>query len=139
MASLGGQGKQFDPVPVLTIPNVVIAKGECVNGHLSVLVGEHQAYGVSSEAVFQLALTPAGGTPVAMECYYPTPYGIASPAVATAAEPDVDMFAANCFQGADGDLQPGVYTTNVFWAGGPPGVAGGAIGAAFVLKLYTFK
>jgi hypothetical protein len=133
----GGQGGQYDPNPVLTVKNVKLAKGECINAHVSALVGGAQTYGVASETMFQVALVPAGGTsPVAMEGHYATPYGINSPGVATAAEPDVDMFAANFFQGADGDIQPGTYNLNVYWAGAPG--AGGAIGAAFVAKVYIY-
>ena len=66
-----------------------------------------------------------------------------SPAVALEAERDVDEFAANFFQRigndkANGDVPPGVYRVDVWWAGGPVG-GGGAIGAAFVLKLYQGK
>jgi hypothetical protein len=133
----GGQGGQFDPNPVLTVPNIKLVKGECINAHVSALVGGQQSYGVSSETMFQVALVPAGGTaPIAMEGHYATPYGINSPAVATAAEPDVDMFAANFYQGLDGDVQPGTYNLNVYWAGAPG--PGGAIGAAFVAKVYIY-
>jgi hypothetical protein len=48
------------------------------------------------------------------------------------------MFAANFFQRvgtAPGDIPPGAYRVDVWWSGGPVG-GGGAIGAAFVLKLY---
>jgi hypothetical protein len=48
------------------------------------------------------------------------------------------MVSANFFQRigtAPGDLPPGAYTVDVWWAGaGAP--TGGAAGAAFVLKLY---
>ena len=36
---------------------------------------------------------------------------------------------------ARGYVPPGAYRVDVWWAGGPT-AAGGAIGAAFVLKLY---
>jgi hypothetical protein len=56
------------------------------------------------------------------------------------AEHDVDMFAANFFQRVGTgphEVPPGNYNVDVFWAGAPPGVTpSGAIGAAFVLKLY---
>jgi len=73
--------------------------------------------------------------------HFETPYGIPSPAVALEAERDVDMLSANFFQRvgtAPHDVPPGVYNVDVFWAGGPPGAPPqhGAIGAAFVLKLY---
>jgi hypothetical protein len=48
------------------------------------------------------------------------------------------MVAANFFQRVGtgpGDVPPGTYIVNVWWAGaGAP--SGGAAGAAFVLKLY---
>ena len=70
--------------------------------------------------------------------HYETPYGIYGPAVAIEAERDVDTFGSNFFQTVGTgphDVPPGVYYVDVWWAGGPA-TPGGAIGAAFVLKLY---
>jgi len=134
----GGEGGQFDPAPILTIPGVKLLAGACINAHVSAIVGSTYTYGTSTETLFQLAMTPVGGGgPMAMEGHYATPYGINSPAVAEAAEPDVDMFAANFFQSTDNDwFAPGAYNVSLFWAGAPN--AGGAIGAAFVIKLYVY-
>lgn len=137
----GGEGGQFDPTPVLSVSGISLDQGECLNAHLSVIVGSAQTYGVAPLALFQVTLTPTGGggPPIHMVGHYPTPYGIPSPAVALEAETDVDMFAANFFQKVGFDeheIPPGVYDVDVWWAGAPPGVPGGAIGAAFVLKLY---
>jgi hypothetical protein len=137
----GGEGGQFDKAPLLTT-KVQLANGTCLDAHLSAIVGSKQTYaglGVSNLALFQVTLTPAvGGPPRHMFGHYPTPYGVASPAVALEAERDVDMFAANFFQGvgAAPNIPPGGYIVNVWWAGAPPGAPGGALGAAFVLKLY---
>jgi len=136
----GGEGGQFDKVPILTT-KVQLANGTCLDAHLSAIVGSKQTYGagVSNLALFQVTLTPAVGPPRHMFGHYPTPYGVASPAVALEAERDVDMFAANFFQGVGKPPQnvpPGVYTVDVWWAGAPPNAPGGAMGAAFVLKLY---
>ncbi len=137
----GGQGGQFDPAPVLSIQGVSLEDGECLNAHFSVIAGSAQTYGVAPLALFQVTLTSVDGTfgPWAILGHYRTPYGIPSPAVALEAETDVDMLAANFFQSVgDGqyDVPPGTYNVDVWWAGAPPGVPGGAIGAAFVLKLY---
>jgi hypothetical protein len=135
----GGEGGQFDPAPVLSIPGVSLDDGECLDAHLSVIVGSAQTYGVAPLALFQVTLTPEDGGPRHMVGHYETPYGIPSPAVALEAETAVDMLAANFFQRvgtAAHDVPPGVYTVDVWWAGAPPGVPGGGIGAAFVLKLY---
>ncbi len=136
----GGEGGQFDPTPVLSINGVSLDDGECLNAHLSVIVGSAQTYGVAPLTLFQVSLTPViGGPPQHMVGHYPTPYGIPSPAVALEAERDVDMLAANFFQKVGSDqheVPPGVYDVHVWWAGAPPGVPGGGIGAAFVLKLY---
>lgn len=137
----GGEGGQFDPTPVLTVPAVSLEQGECLNAHLSILVGSAQSYGGAPLALIQVTLTPAaGGPPIHMVGHFPTPYGIASPAVALEAESDVDMFAANFFQAVGPDSEhgvpPGVYRVDVWWAGAPPGAPGGTLGAAFVLKLY---
>ena len=55
------------------------------------------------------------------------------------AENDVDTLAAQFFQPVGkmpGGISPGIYRVDVWWSGGPIGGGGGAIGAAFVLKLY---
>ena len=135
----GGEGGQFDPTPVLSINDVSLQEGECLNAHLSVIIGSAQTYGVAPLTLFQVTLTPQGGVPQHMVGHYETPYGIPSPAIAIEAEQDVDMLAANFFQkvGLDAhEVPPGIYTVNVWWAGAPPAVPGGGIGAAFVLKLY---
>jgi hypothetical protein len=132
----GGIGGRFDPVPVLS--TTVTLQGGCLNAHFSAMAG-NQWYGVSNMTMFEITLTPAaGGPPVAMVGHYPTPYGVPSPAVALSAEYDVDMIGSNFFMPvgtAPGYVPPGTYRVNVWWAGGPT-AAGGAIGAAFVLKLY---
>jgi hypothetical protein len=138
----GGEGGQFDPVPVLTIRGVTLDDDECLNAHLSVLMGSAQTYGGAALALFQVTLTPSGtaAPPRHMVGHYPTPYGFNSPAVALEAETDVDMFAANFFQAVGPDSEhgvpPGVYDVNVWWAGAPPFGPGGNLAAAFVLKLY---
>jgi hypothetical protein len=137
----GGEGGRFDKTPVLST-RVELREG-CLNAHLSALVGSKQTYGVAAITMFQVTLTPAGTGPQHMYGHYETPYGFPSPAVAIEAERDVDEFAANFFQRigkdkASGDIPPGIYRVDVWWAGGPVG-GGGAIGAAFVLKLYQGK
>ncbi|HEY2322229.1 MAG TPA: hypothetical protein VGJ82_05120 [Thermoanaerobaculia bacterium] len=137
----GGEGGRFDKAPLLST-RVDLHEG-CLNAHFSALVGSKQTYGVSAITMFQVTLTPIGSGPRHMYGHYETPYGIPSPAVALEAERDVDEFAANFFQRigtnkANGDVPPGVYRVDVWWAGGPVG-GGGAIGAAFVLKLYQGK
>ncbi len=135
----GGEGGQFDKTPLLST-KVELEKGTCLDAHLSALVGSNQSYGGSRLTLFQVTLTAPGAAPQHMMGHYETPYGIASPAVATEAERDVDMFASNFFQRAgDGphELPPGSYYLDVWWAGAPPAAIGGAIGAAFTLKLYT--
>jgi hypothetical protein len=137
----GGEGGRFDKTPVLST-RVELREG-CLNAHFSALVGSKQTYGVAALTLFQVTLTPAGGGPQHMYGHYETPYGFSSPAVALEAERDVDELAANFFQRigkdkANGDVPPGVYRVDVWWAGGPVG-GGGAIGAAFVLKLYQGK
>lgn len=134
----GGEGKQFDKAPILTT-KVTLAKGACLDAHLSALVGGKPVYGHSALTLFQATLTGSGFGPRHIYGHYETPYGIPSPAVALQAENDVDMFAANFFQrvgAAPHDVPPGNYQVDVWWAGAPPGAPGGAIGAAFVLKLY---
>lgn len=133
----GGEGGQLDKKPILTT-SVTLRDGQCLDAHLSAIVGG-PIYGVSSLALFQVTLTGPVG-PVHMYGHYETPYGTSSPAVALGAEPDVDMLGANFIQhvgtGAH-DVPPGNYKVNVWWAGSPGGP--GAIGAAFVLKLYSSK
>lgn len=52
------------------------------------------------------------------------------------------MLAANFFQTVGFqsplDVPPGSYRVDVWWSGGPIG-GGGAIGGAFVLKLYQSR
>lgn len=138
----GGESGRFDPVPVLQT-RVSLQQG-CLNAHLSAIVGSAAMYGTSPLTFFQVTLsyvdpmTGAVGPPQHMFGHYETPYGIYGPAVAIEAEGDVDTFGANFFQRIGpnpGEAQPGTYLVDVWWAGGPAG-AGGAIGAAFVLKLY---
>ena len=137
----GGESGRFDKRPVLTT-KVRLEEGTCLNAHFSAIVGSRQTYGgVASITMFQVTLTPAGGAPQHMYGHYETPYGIYGPAVAVEAERDVDTFGSNFFQkvGFDhGDVPPGDYEVNVWWSGGPVG-GGGAIGAAFVLKLYSAR
>jgi hypothetical protein len=119
---------------------VTLAKGACLDAHFSAIVGGKPVYGHSALTLFQVTLTRANFGPRHMFGHYETPYGIPSPAVALQAENDVDMFAANFFQRAGTaphDVPPGTYQVDVWWAGAPPGAPGGAIGAAFVLKLYV--
>lgn len=134
----GGESGRFDKTPVLST-KVELREG-CLNAHFSAIVGSAQTYAnVSPLTFFQVTLTPSsGGAPQHMYGHYETPYGIYGPAVAIEAENDVDTFGSNFFQrigDQPGDVKPGVYYVDVWWAGGPAG-AGGAIGAAFVLKLY---
>ena len=138
----GGEGGRFDPVPVLST-TVTLVQGTCLNAHLSAIVGSRQTYGAAFSALtlFQVTLTPAGAVAPIQHMYghYETPYGVYAPAVAIEAERDVDTFGSNFFTRVGGTLQgdvpPGVYRVDVWWAGGPLG-GGGALGAAFVLKLY---
>ena len=144
----GGEGGQFDPVPVLST-RVNLAAATCLDAHLSAMVGSKQTYGPSAITVFQVSLTRPGFGPQHMVGHFHTPWGVLpqSPGVALEAERDVDMFSANFFQrvgqpqGPLGphEVRPGLYNVDVFWAGGPPPPTPpqhGAIGAAFVLKLY---
>lgn len=134
----GGEGGGFDKAPVLTTK--VELGGGCLNAHLSVIVGSAQTYGVAPLALFQVTLTPEGGTPRHMVGHYERPYGTSNgPAVALEAERDVDMLGANFFQKVgDGphEIKPGVYRVDVWWSGNS---ARGAIAADFVLKLYSRK
>lgn len=137
----GGEGGRFDPAPLLTT-TVNLTEGTCLNAHFSAMVGSRQTYGPAFSALtlFQVTLTPVGGGPQHLFGHYETPYGIYAPAVAIEAERDVDTYGSNFFQRVGtghGDVPPGAYRVNVWWAGGPIG-GGGAIGAAFVLKLYHY-
>jgi hypothetical protein len=134
----GGESGRFDKTPVLTT-KVVLREG-CLNAHFSAVTGSAEYYGVSPITFFQVTLTPTDGSagPRHMYGHYETPYGIYGPAVFIEAEEDVDTIGANFFQrigDQKGDVKPGIYYVDVWWSGGPAG-AGGAIGAAFVLKLY---
>ncbi len=133
----GGIGGRFDKTPVLS--TAVTVKAGCLNAHFSAMAGSQALYGVSNMTLFEITLTPPTGGPlIPMIGHYPTPYGIPAPAVALSAEYDVDMLGANFYMPvgtAAGQIAPGTYKLNVWWAGGPT-AAGGAIGAAFVLKLY---
>lgn len=134
----GGESLRFDKTPVLST-KVELREG-CLNAHFSAIVGSAQTYfGVSPLTLFQVTLTPtSGGAPQHMYGHYETPYGIYGPAVAIEAERDVDTFGSNFFQrigDGPGEVKPGIYYVDVWWAGGPA-APGGAIGAAFVLKLY---
>lgn len=133
----GGEGGRFDKTPVLTTR--LVLSGGCLDAHLSAIVGSRQAYGVASLTMFQVTLTrvsaPVAG-PRHMVGHYERPFGLPSPAVALEAERDVDMLGANFFQKVGygpHELPPGTYRVDVWWSGAGPG---GAIGAAFVLKLY---
>jgi hypothetical protein len=131
----GGIGGRFDPTPLLSTG--VSLKAGCLNAHFSAMAGS-TLYGVSNMTLFEITLTSPAGVLIPMTGHYPTPYGLPSPAVALSAEYDVDMLGANFYlpvgQGS-GQVPPGNYKLNVWWSGGPT-AAGGAIGAAFTLKLY---
>jgi len=135
----GGESKRFDKTPVLST-KVELREG-CLNAHLSALVGSAQTYGTSPVTLFQVTLTSSSdpaATPQHMYGHFETPYGIYGPAVAIEAENDVDELGANFFQRVGfgrGEVPPGTYYVDVWWAGGPT-APGGAIGGAFVLKLY---
>jgi hypothetical protein len=134
----GGESGRFDKTPVLSA-TVKLAPDTCLDAHFSALIGSKLTYGTAAITMFQVTLTPLPtGAPRHMLAHYETPYGTYGPAVAFEAERDVDMFAANFFQRVGklpGDVPPGAYRVDVWWSGGPIG-GGGAIGAAFVLKLY---
>lgn len=146
----GGEGGQFDPVPVLST-QVNLMNARCLDAHFSaMLVGRQQPpstwFPASTLAAFQVTLTrvsPPVLGPVHMVGHYETPKGIASPAVFFEPEKTVDMFASNFFQrlgNGPHEVPPGIYRVDVWWAGleaGPPLPNGGAVGADFVLKLYT--
>lgn len=136
----GGEGARFDPTPALST-TVTLAAGTCLNAHLSAIVGSRQTYGpgVASITMIQVTLTPVtGGPPQHMVGHYETPYGVYAPSIGIEAERDVDTFGANFFQRvgtAPGDVPPGTYRVDVWWAGGPVG-GGGAFAGGWVLKLY---
>jgi len=136
----GGEGARFDPVPVLST-TVTVTAGTCLNAHFSAIVGSRQTYGpgVAALTMFQVTVTPLGAVaPQHLVGHYETPYGVYAPSVAVEAERDVDTFGSNFFTAVGtqpGAIPPGTYKVDVWWAGGPIG-GGGAIGAAFVLKLY---
>jgi hypothetical protein len=139
----GGEGKQFDPKPLLTA-DVTLSDGQCLDAHFSALVGGLKIYKQSSPmTLFQVSLTGKGFGPRHMYGHFETPFGwqtTLAPAVAVGAEPDTDAIGANFFQHVGSgphDVPPGRYKVNVWWAGSPGGT--GATGAAFVLKLYSGK
>ena len=132
----GGVGGRFNATPLLS--SFVKLQSGCLNAHLSAMVGSSQTYGGARITLFQVTLTPTSGAPIAMYGHYPTPYGIPSPAIALTSEYDVDMLGANFYMPvgtATGQVAPGIYRVDVWWAGGPFATPG-SIGAAFVLKLY---
>jgi hypothetical protein len=137
----GGETGRFDPKPILQA-RVELKEG-CLNAHFSAIVGSAAMYGTSPITMFQVTLSqslPTGGwgPPQHMYGHYETPYGIYGPAVMIEAEGDVDTFGSNFFQSigtGKHDVPPGIYLVEVWWSGGLAG-AGGAIGSAFVLKLY---
>jgi len=140
----GGESGRFDPVPVLQT-KVALTQG-CINAHFSAIVGSQATYGaaLAPTTLFQVTLsyvdpiTGVVGPPQHLYGHWETPYGLYGPAVAIGAERDVDTFGANFFGRigqASGEFLPGTYIVDVWWAGGFPG-GGGALGAAFVLKLY---
>ena len=140
----GGESGRFDPVPVLTT-KVSLSQG-CLNAHLSAVVGGQPTYGaaLAPTTLFQVTLsyidpvTGVVGPPQHLYGHWETPYGLYGPAVAIGAERDVDTLGANFFGRvgqSSGEFLPGNYVVDVWWAGGLPG-GGGALGAAFVLKLY---
>lgn len=133
----GGEGGGFDKTPILST-RVTLAYGVCLDAHLSAIVGSRLTYGVAPLTLFQVTLTPLnGGAPRHLVGHFERPYGtLNGPAVALEAEHDVDMYASNFFQPVgmgQHSVPPGNYRVDVWWAGNGPG---GAIGAAFVLKLY---
>lgn len=133
----GGEGGGFDKTPVLST-KVQLGPGICLDAHLSALVGSKQTYGVAAMTMFQVTLSPVNGGPRHIFGHYEHPYGTNfGPAVFLEAEHDADAFASNFFQRTGTgphEVPPGVYRVDVWWSGAGPG---GAIGAAFILKLYT--
>lgn len=135
----GGEGQQFDKTPVLST-TVTLATGTCLDAHVSALVGSKQSYGVSRMTFFQVTLTRIGPLPFPprhMVGHFHTLFGVNSPAVTLEAERDIDTYSSNFFQKVGQgphEIAPGTYRVDLWWAGGPD--PGGAIGAAFVMKLY---
>ncbi|MBC8029845.1 MAG: hypothetical protein H7Z16_07020 [Pyrinomonadaceae bacterium] len=132
----GGEGGGFDKTPILST-KVQLMNGTCLNAHFSGIAGG-RIYGVAPLTMFQVTLTPAtGGPPRHMVGHYEQPYGTANgAAVFLEAESDADVFGSNFFQKVGTgthEVPPGAYRVDVWWSGAGPG---GAIGAAFVLKLY---
>jgi hypothetical protein len=140
-ANGGGEGRCFDPTPVLSTTVTLTTASTCLNAHFSAILGSQQTYGTTLAplGVFQVTLTPVGGVPQHMIGHFETPYGLACPAIGVEAETDVDTFGSNFFirvGSQPGDVPPGVYRVDVWWAGAPPFGTGGAFAGAFVLKLY---
>jgi hypothetical protein len=132
----GGEGGGFDRTPVLST-RVSLAQGTCLDAHVSAIIGG-RIYGVAPLTMLQVTVTRIPlGSPLHMFGHFERPYGTSNgPAVALEAERDVDMYASNFFQKVGTgphEVPPGNYRVDVWWAGNGPG---GAIGAAFVLKLY---
>jgi hypothetical protein len=131
----------YDPVPVLSYK--VSLKQGCFNLHLSAMVGGSQSYGMNKITLFQVRVTPASGPPIILDGHYPTCYG-ALPCVALSAEHDVDMLSSNFYKNVSsalGQIPPGPALVEVLWAGGPSFLNDpnpGAIGAAFVAKMYHY-
>ncbi len=138
----GGIGGQFDPNPLLDV-FVDIPDGACLDAHFSGLVGSGPLYGKSALAMFEVtvqAASPVFAPGTALIGHFPTPFGVPSPAVALEPERDVDEIGANFFIHAGGgprEIKPGKNRVIVWWAGGPGGPGAGAIGSAFVLKMYV--
>jgi len=134
----GGEGGGFDKTPLLST-KVTLAAGMCLDAHLSAIVAKRRT---ANMTMFQVSLTflplttPPMLPPRHMVGHFERPFGIASPAVFMEAESVADMFAANFFQKVGTgphEVRPGTYRVDVWWSGEGPG---GAVGAAFVLKLY---
>jgi len=129
----------FAPVPALS-KKVTLTAG-CLNAHLSAMVGSAQTYGRSRITLFQVRVTPLSplGAPVVMDGHYPSCFAF-GPCVALSAEYDVDMLGANFYKTvgtAPGQVPPGPALVEVLWTGGPAFLgSAGALGAAFVLKMY---
>lgn len=136
----GGIGGQFDPNPLLDV-FVDIPPGACLDAHFSALVGNALPSGGSPLAMFEVTVqeaSPVFAPGTALIGHFPTPFGLASPAVAIQAEQSVDEMGANFFiKAGDGprEIRPGKSRVIVWWAGSPGGA--GALGTAFVLKLYV--
>lgn len=135
----GGEGGGFDKTPVLST-TVSLGAGTCLNAHFSAIVGGGR--GVAPLTMFQVTLTflpiatPPNSPPRHMVGHFERPFGISSPAVFLQAENQADTFGSNFFQKVGNgphEVRPGRYRVDVWWSGAGPG---GALGAAFVLKLY---